>query len=223
MSEPTASGPKRIPPRRCFLRSSGAVVAAAVTPAVTPAALRAGERSAQHAGASGDLSRRLDLPLLHALAAAVLPSEIGASGVEEALRDFVRWLDGFEPVAELPHPYLSSDRVAYGPPDPAPRWASQLAALDLLAQKSRGAGFADLALDARRELVAEDLERHGAESPLPAPARAPHVAAGFLARFYSRPAAADLAYGVRINAAGCRDLESGAERPAPLAGAAGGR
>ena len=219
MSEPTASGPKRIPPRRRFLRSSGAVVAAAVT----PGALRAGERSAQHAGASGDLSRRLDLPLLHALASAVLPSEIGASGVEGALRDFVRWLDGFEPVAELPHPYLSTDRVAYGPPDPAPRWASQLAALDLLAQKSRGAGFADLPLDARRELVAEDLERHGAESPLPAPARAPHVAAGFLARFYSRPAAADLAYGVRIDAAGCRDLESGAERPAPLAGAAGGR
>lgn len=223
MSEPTASGPKRIPPRRRFLRSSGAVVAAAVTPAVTPAALRAEEQSPHRAEASGDLSRRLDLPLLHALAAAVLPSEIGASGVEEALRDFVRWLDGFEPVAELPHPYLSTDRVAYGPPDPAPRWASQLAALDLLAQKSRGAGFADLPLDARRELVAEDLERHGAESPLPAPARAPHVAAGFLARFYSRPAAADLAYGVRINAAGCRDLESGAERPAPLTGAAGGR
>lgn len=220
MSEPTASGPKRIPPRRRFLRSSGAVVAAAVTPAVTPAALRAEEQSPHRAEA---ISRRLDLPLLHALAAAVLPSEIGASGVEEAVRDFVRWLDGFEPVAELPHPYLSTDRVAYGPPDPAPRWASQLAALDLLAQKSRGAGFADLPLDARRELVAEDLERHGAESPLPAPARAPHVAAGFLARFYSRPAAADLAYGVRINAAGCRDLESGAERPAPLTGAAGGR
>lgn len=219
MSEPTASGPKRIPPRRRFLRSSGAVVAAAVT----PAALRAEAQAPHRAGASEDLSRRLDLSLLHALAAAVLPSEIGASGVEEALRDFVRWLDGFEPVAELPHPYLSTDRVAYGPPDPAPRWASQLAALDLLAQKSRGAGFADLPLDARRELVAEDLERHGADSPLPAPARAPHVAAGFLARFYSRPAAADLAYGVRINAAGCRDLESGAERPAPLAASGGGR
>lgn len=219
MSEPTASGPKRIPPRRRFLRSSGAVVAAAVT----PAALRAEEQAPHRAGASEDLSRGLDLSLLHALAAAVLPSEIGASGVEEALRDFVRWLDGFEPVAELPHPYLSTDRVAYGPPDPAPRWASQLAALDLLAQKSRGAGFADLPLDARRELVAEDLERHGADSPLPAPARAPHVAAGFLARFYSRPAAADLAYGVRINAAGCRDLESGAERPAPLAASGGGR
>ena len=223
MSEPTVSGPERIPPRRRFLRSSGAVVAAAVTPAALPAE----EQAPPRAGTAEQVSRRLDLSLLRALASAVLPGEIGASGVEEALRDFVRWLDGFEPVAELPHPYLSTHRVAYGPPDPAPRWASQLAALDLLAQKSRGAGFADLPPAVRRELVAEDLERHGAESPLPAPARAPHVAAGFLARFYSRPAAADLAYGVRINAAGCRDLESGAERPAPLppvgAAAGGGR
>lgn len=194
-----------------------------VAAAVTPAALRAEEQAPHRAGDSEQISRRLDLSLLRALASAVLPSEIGASGVEEALRDFVRWLDGFEPVAELPHPYLSTHEVAYGPPDPAPRWASQLAALDLLAQKSRGAGFADLPLETRREMVAEDLERHGAESPLPAPARAPHVAAGFLARFFSRPAAADLAYGVRIDAAGCRDLESGAERPVPLTAAGGGR
>lgn len=218
MGEPTAPCAGRIPPRRRFLRSSGAVVAAAVTPAALPAE----EQAPQRAGGSGDASRRLDLPLLHALASAVLPSEVGASGVEAALRDFVRWLDGFEPVAELPHPYLSTHEVAYGPPDPAPRWASQLAALDLLAQKSRGAGFADLPLEARREVVAADLERHGAESPLPAPARAPHVAAGFLARFYSRPGAADLAYGVRIDAAACRDLESGAERPPPPLPAAGG-
>lgn len=199
------------PGRRRFLGASGAAVAAAVVPVPLREAAAA---TPQPEDANG--ARRLDLPLLRALAEAVLPTEIGADGVRDALRDFVRWLDGFEPVAELPHPYLSSDEVRYGPPDPAPRWASQLEALDLRAQKSRGAGFADLPVETRRELVAADLDRAATDAALPAPAYAPHLAAGLLARFYSRPAAADLAYGARINAAGCRDLASGAERPAPL-------
>ena len=215
---PKPAGGQPSPGRRRFLGASGAAVAAVVAPvplretsAATP----------QPEEANG--GRRLDLPLLRALAEAVLPTEIGDAGIRDALRDFVRWLDGFEPVAELPHPYLSSDEVRYGPPDPAPRWASQLEALDLLAEKSRGAGFADLPVEARRELVAADLDRHATDEALPAPAYAPHLAAGLLARFYSRPAAADLAYGARINAAGCRDLASGAERPAPLPAAAAGR
>lgn len=205
------------PGRRRFLGASGAAVAAAVAP--IPLRETAAAATAQPEDANG--GRRLDLPLLRALAEAVLPTEIGDAGLRDALRDFVRWLDGFEPVAELPHPYLSSDEVRYGPPDPAPRWASQLEALDLLARKSRGAGFADLPVETRRELVVADLNRHATDTALPAPAYAPQLAAGLLARFYSRPAAADLAYGTRINAAGCRDLASGAERPAPLPAAAG--
>lgn len=214
-----ANGPngRPSPGRRRFLGASGAAVAAAVAPIPLREA-----HAAQAVGANG--GRRLDLPLLRALAEAALPTEIGEEGVREALRDFVRWLDGFEPVAELPHPYLSSDEVRYGPPDPAPRWASQLEALDLLAEKSRGARFADLPVETRRELVAADLDRYATDEALPAPAYAPHLAVGLLARFYSRPAAADLAYGAHINAAGCRDLASGAVRPAPLpAAAAAGR
>lgn len=206
-----AGGRQPSPGRRRFLGASGAAVAAAVAPVPLREAAAA---TPQPEDANG--ARRLDLPLLRALAEAVLPTEIGDDGLRDALRDFVRWLDGFEPVAELPHPYLSSDEVRYGPPDPAPRWASQLEALDLRAQKSRGAGFADLPVETRRELVAADLDRTATDAALPAPAYAPHLAAGLLARFYSRPAAADLAYGARINAAGCRDLASGADRPAPL-------
>lgn len=215
--KPAADG-RPSPGRRRFLGASGAAVAAAMA----PIPLReVAEAAGQPEDANG--GRRLDLPLLRALAEAVLPTEIGDEGVRDALRDFVRWLDGFEPVAELPHPYLSSDEVRYGPPDPAPRWASQLEALDLLAEKSRGAGFADLPVETRRELVAADLDRYATDEALPAPAYAPHLAAGLLARFYSRPAVADLAYGARIGAAGCRDLASGAVRPAPLPVAAAGR
>ena len=193
--------------RRRFLKSSGAVVAAVAAPAGAAA------RTAQD---SQSLSLSLDLPLLQAFAEAVLPEEIGPDGVRDTLRDFVTWINGFEPVAELPHPYLSSVEVRYGPPHPAPRWAAQLQALDLLATKQHGASLAELSLEARRKLVAADLERHGAEENFPRPAYAGHVAAGLLARFYSRPKAADLAYGVRINAGACRDLASGAAMPAPL-------
>ena len=194
--------------RRKFLKTSGAVVAAVAAPAGA---------AAEAAQEGQSLSLSLDLPLLHAFAEAVLPAEIGADGVRDVLRDFVTWMNGFEPVAELPHPYLSSVEVQYGPPHPAPRWASQLQALDLLATKQHGSGLADLPVDKRRELVAADLARHDAGGDLPRPAYAGHVAVGLLARFYSRSQAADLAYGARINAAACRDLASGAVLPAPLA------
>lgn len=194
--------------RRKFLKTSGAVVAAVAAPTgATAAAAQEGQ----------SLSLSLDLPLLQAFAEAVLPAEIGAQGVRDALRDFVTWMNGFEPVAEQPHPYLSSVEVQYGPPHPAPRWASQLQALDLLATKQHGSGLADLPVAKRRELIAADLERHDAEGDLPPPAYAGHVAVGLLARFYSRPRTADLAYGARINARACRDLASGAVMPEPLA------
>ena len=194
--------------RRKFLKTSGAVVAAVAAPAGTAA------RAAQE---SQPLNLSLDLPLLHAFAEAVLPEEIGADGVRDALRDFVTWMNGFEPVAELPHPYLSSVEVQYGPPHPAPRWASQLQALDLLATREHGAPFAELPVARRRDLIAADLERHDADADFPRPAYAGHVAVGLLARFYSRPGAADLAYGARINARACRDLPSGAVMPPSLA------
>ena len=202
---PAENAGERASSRRRFLTRSGAVVAAVAAPA--------GVAAAQE---SGSPSRELDVSLLGALAEAILPEEIGSDGVADALRDFITWTGGFEPVAELPHPYLSSVEVQYGPPHPAPRWAAQLQALDLLATKRHGAGLSELPVGKRRALIVADLERHDAGEDFPRPAYAGHVAVGFLARFYSRPVAADLAYGVRINAAACRDLASGAARPAPI-------
>lgn len=197
--------------RREFLRTGGAA-AAALAGATTTASARAPQE--------GD-GRRLDLPLLNAVAEVVLPPEIGEAGVRDALRDFVRWLDGFEPVANLPHPYLSSSEVRYGPGDPAPGWGAQLRALDLRATRRHQRGFAALDPEIRRSMLAADLAGHTGSGSLPRPERATHVAVGLLARFYSRPLAADLAYGVRIGTRACRDLPSGAEAPAALATSGG--
>ena len=192
--------------RREFLRTGGAAAAAVAGAGVAPAA------GAPQAGSE----RRLDLPVLNAVAEVVLPPEIGDDGIRNALRDFVRWLDGFEPVAELPHPYLSSNEVQYGPADPAPLWGSQLRALDLLATRRHGRGFATIEPETRRRILEADLAGHAADGRLPRPAAASHVAIGLLARFYARGAAADLAYGVRIGAQACRDIPSGAGAPVPL-------
>ena len=51
----------------------------------------------------GGRSLPLELPLRQAFAEAVLSAEIGAEGVRDARRDFVRWLDAFEPVADHDH------------------------------------------------------------------------------------------------------------------------
>ena len=192
--------------RREFLRAGGAAAAAVAGAGVaTPAA-----------ALQPSNERRLDLPLLNAVAEVALPPEIGADGIRRALRDFVGWLDGFEPVAERPHPYLSSSEIRFGPADPAPMWGSQLEALDLLARKRRGRGFAALETGDRRAILEADLAGHARDGVLPAPAAASHVAIGLLARFYARGATADLAYGARIGAQACRDIPSGAEAPPPL-------
>ena len=189
--------------RREFLKTTGAVAAAVAVPGAAAAAQEAD-------------GRRLDLPLLQAVAEAVLPPEIGADGVREALRDFVRWLDGFEPVAELPHPYLSSDQVRYGPPDPAPMWAAQLAALELLAPKAprrrlRGARIGAAPESHRRRPRAVRAGPGPARPRLRDPCRGGSAGPLLFAPCRRRP---------RLRrphrAAACRDLASGAEKPPAL-------
>ena len=157
--------------------------------------------------------------LLDALADAVLPSEIGAGGRREAADGFRAWLDDFEPVAELTHDY-GSQAVHYGPENPAPRWSSQLAALEMVARRREDAGFAELPPDGRRHLVRRRVPEPPGEAAgrgLPGnPAGAEHVAVGLLAWFYGRPEAADLGYRARIGRYTCRPLEDSGERPAPL-------
>ncbi|HVS12822.1 MAG TPA: hypothetical protein VMV46_02775 [Thermoanaerobaculia bacterium] len=160
---------------------------------------------------------------LRAVAALALPAvALGPRRLEDAVVRFERWRDGFQPVAELDHPYLSTDQIQYGPPDPRPAWEAQLDALELESRQRWERGFVDAASTEREELLRLHLARHlprgGGESPLPEPARAPHVAIGLMAWFYSTPAANDLCYGRAIRRHTCRGLPSAVEEPPPLAG-----
>jgi hypothetical protein len=156
--------------------------------------------------------------VLRALAQVVLPaSELGERDLDRVLRRFARWVDGIEPVAELDHPYLSTDEIAYGPPDPRPAWRAQLDALELLARRRHGAGFASLGREEQERLLRDQLPRELPRS-MPHPTAAPHVAIGLLAWFYASDEANDLCYRARIGRHQCRGLPSAVERPAPLEG-----
>lgn len=195
--------------RRTFLKRSAAVVPAIVLGPEAAASLR------PHSEVPPAASTTLDAALLGAVGAAVLPAaELGKSGVDQAVRGFQGWLDGYEPVAELNHGYFSAE-IRYAPADPGARWKAQLEALDAEARKRHDAGLAELGLPDRRTLLARHIGREGANG-LPGPARADHVAVGLLAWFYASSEANDLCYRARIRKQECRGLEGVGRPPEPI-------
>lgn len=165
-----------------------------------------------HARAVADLDPRL----LRALGGAVLPSELGDSGVERAVQGFERWLAGYREGAELVHGYGTAE-IRYTGPSPALRWANQLRELDAAARKAQGVPFDRLGLAERQALVRSALTGQRIAG-LPPIDRAAHLSLGLLAFFYESPEATDLCYQARIGSQRCRPLGDSAERPLPLAG-----
>lgn len=156
----------------------------------------------------------LDGPMLAALGGAVLPSDLGPDGQTRVAEDFGRWVREFRPGAELSHPYGSA-QLRYGPDDPSPRWAEQLQELDRTARDRHGTPFAELAPDARRDLVRRGIGEGGTEG-FPSVAQSRHVAVALLAFFYESPQATNLAYRATIDPGSCRELTSAPDRPTPL-------
>lgn len=156
----------------------------------------------------------LDPALLRAMGAAVLPTELGASGTERAVAEFERWLAGYREGAEVLHGYGSGEIRRTGP-SPALRWSGQLAGLDAASRKVHGAAFATRGIGERQELVRAALGGAPAGG-LPQIDRAPHIALGLLAHFYDSSAAQDLCYRARIGQGTCRPLADSPRRPLPL-------
>lgn len=188
--------------RRTFLKQSAVLLPGG---ALLPRTLRA------QAGPR----RVLDVAMLRGVGRVVLPAgELGADGVERVVSQFAGWLEGFEPVAELNHGYLT-DEIEYAPPDPAPRWGAQLEALALEGERRFGRSFdrltpmqqADLI---RRSIGDEDLRDVGNAT------EARHVAVGLMAYFYATAEANDLCYHAEIGRHACRGLGEASQRPRPL-------
>ena len=155
---------------------------------------------------------------LRAVAGAVLPaSDLGPDGIDQVVTDFEAWIDGFEPVAEMPHGYLNRGlaNIRYGPPHPGPRWAAQVEALELEAAKRHQSTFAELSIEDRRTLIQGQLGRDEL-GLLPSPGQARHVAVGLMAYFYAGSEATDLCYRASIGRFKCRGLATLGREPQPL-------
>jgi len=155
---------------------------------------------------------------LRAVAGAVLPaSDLGPDGIDQVVTDFEAWIDGFEPVAEMPHGYLNRGlaNIRYGPPHPGPRWAAQVEALELEAAKRHQSTFAELSIEDRRTLIQGQLGRDEL-GRLPSPGQARHVAVGLMAYFYAGSEATDLCYRASIGRFKCRGLATLGREPQPL-------
>ena len=190
--------------RRRFLKGSAGVVAGAAIGAC-----------AQDAPPQEFEQQGLDRELLDALAMLVLPrSALGAAGIERVSGEFLDWLDAFDPVSELNHPYYSEE-IDYGPPDPAPLWSAQLRALDIEARNRFEKSF--LAINAGQQQYI--LERHlpdNVPQDLPHAGDAPHVAFGLIAYFYATSEANDFCLNAKVKRQTCRGLETSLDKPAPL-------
>lgn len=201
--------------RRRFLQSA-ALLSGAALPGAAPA-------NAQGAGSLDDTATMV----LRAVALHVLPVEtLGRETAADLVSKFSRWSDGFEPVAELDHPYLSSDEVRYGPPDPRPLWRAQLEALERESRQRYGVGFVECEGADRDLLLRRHLRRHsneGASAALPDPEHAGHVALALMSWYFKSSAANDLCYGAAIGRHDCRGLPSAVDRPSTLPKVVGDR
>lgn len=152
--------------------------------------------------------------LLAALGAAILPAELGQSGLDRALRGFATWIAGYRENAELLHPYGSAE-LETSPASPAGRWRQQLIALDTASRAVHQRPFVSLGIGERQVMVRQALE--GVRlTGMPDPLRAPHVAVALLSHFYSSPDATDLCYQAEIRKNQCRPLVNSSGEPVPL-------
>lgn len=192
--------------------------AGALLPGVASGALALESGSAGAQGKATESTSPLAEEVLTSLAPLVLPAEALGGELAATLDRFRRWRDGFEPVAELDHPYLSSDEIRYGPADPRPLWQAQCVALDDEARKRHGRALGALDRSEQEALLRRQIERTKTDgsATLPEAVRAPHIALALLSWFYSTPEANDLCYGAAIGRHSCRGLPSAVDRPVAL-------
>lgn len=203
--------------RRSFLKKAvGAVPGAAIA-----GSLGMGACGPDGAESDADLDQSaetssLSVVTLRAVADVALPTgALEAEGTESAVLDFIGWVEGFEPAAELDHPYLTGE-LRYGLPHPGPRWAAQLEAMELEARRRSGVAFAERPEAERRAIVADAIRGEASPDPPGDPARANHVAVGLLAWFYGTSEATDLCYRAEVGRHLCRGTASLPDEPAAL-------
>jgi len=147
---------------------------------------------------------------LRALAASVLPAELGATRIAQTADAFVRWVRGYRLGAEMDHGY-GNTRLRSKGASPAAGYLRDLAALRpaLLSGDQ----------ESRSQAVVSALEQ-AKITDLPRTPDGRHVAADLMAFYFRSSDANDLCYRAAIGRDLCRGLENSGQAPPPLKGRA---
>jgi len=142
-------------------------------------------------------------PVLAALAAIVLPSELGPDGVRAVAQNFERWVRDYRPGAEMDHGY-GFTRLRNKPASPAPAYLHQLESLRPVLNGD--------AASSRRAIEAALEEAKITDLPRSPDGR--HIAADLMAFYFRGSDANDLCYRAAIGRDRCRSL-AGSDNPPP--------
>lgn len=153
--------------------------------------------------------------VLRDVAVTVLPSGLGASGRDQAVDNFLRWIRDYKEGVPLSHGY-GNPRLVRSGPSPAAGYAKQIVALQQAARE-RGGRFGILPIAARRALLDEAFKAVGVQN-LPGVPDGKHVVADLMAHYFRSSAANDLCYNARIGRHVNRAIRITTVRPRPLAG-----
>jgi len=143
---------------------------------------------------------------LRALAAMVLPSEVGRDGTDRIAEKFERWVRDYRPGADMDHGY-GVTRLRKKPPSPASTYMAQL---EGLRDPLSGADVA-----AKRKAI-EDALAHAGIKALPEMRDGRHVVSDLMSFYFQSSEANDLCYRVAIQRDGCHGLEGSENPPPPL-------
>lgn len=137
---------------------------------------------------------------LRALAAVVLPSELGPEGLEKTVANFEKWVRNYQPGAEMDHGY-GFTRLRSKPASPAAAYLRQLQALQLTG-----------AADTQRAAVESALEAAQVIN-LPRTPDGKHVASDLMSFYFYSSEANDLCYRAHIGRDECIGLANSAREP----------
>lgn len=159
---------------------------------------------AQTAGFPGKQSS-----VLRAIAAVVLPSELGRDGVDRVVGRFEAWVREYRPGADTDHGY-GRTYLRRKPASPAPVYIAQLETLSATMLGSDN--------DAKRAAIEQALAEAKVQE-LPRLPDGKHVVSDLMSFYFRGGDANDLCYRAAIGRDRCRGLENSAQAPPPLKGA----
>jgi hypothetical protein len=147
---------------------------------------------------------------LRALAAVVLPAELGSAGISRTSDAFVSWVRGYRAGAEMDHGY-GVTRLRSKAGSPAGAYLRHLETLRVLLLTGDA--------DSKRQAVTAALEE-AKITDLPRTPDGRHIASDLMAFYFRSSDANDLCYRAAIGRDLCRGLEGSEQTPAPLKGRA---